>query len=316
MTEKPIIHLGFSFDSGYVDPFFVLLTSVFYHNSHCQIVIHAIASELAVQEKQRLVNYITKKGGEVYFYDFDNNLFEGLNMPLSGHLAIPAYYRLFFAQLLPSSVKRIIYLDIDTLVVGDLLPLFNIANGTYPIAAVSDDWMPARPELGVTKTGDYFNSGVVLIDIVKWKEKKVTERALDAIRAHPAEVFRFADQDALNLVLACDWYKLHLGYNLTSVHCPETRDKRVLEFYLADKIVIHFSGPKPWDFLTKCTHVYKYKWFEYYSLSPVKTMTKYFDVSLSTGFIKKIFHKYLLNAYLNYPLLGKIKRTVLPNTKV
>lgn len=316
MTEKPTIHLGFTFDSSYIHPFFVLLTSIFYHNSHCQIVIHAINSELSAQEKERLADYITKKGGEACFYNFDDNLFQGLNMPLSGYLALPTYYRLFFAQLLPASVERIIYLDIDILVVGDLLPLFNTPNATHPIAAVSDDWMPSRPELGIIKKGEYFNAGVTLIDIVKWKEKKVTERALDAIRAHPPEIFWFADQDALNLVLAGDWYKLYLGYNLTGVHCPDTQDKRVLEQYLADKTIIHFSGPKPWNFLTECTHVYKYKWFEYYDLSPVKTINKYFDVTLSTGFIKKVFRKYLLSAYLNIPLLGKIKRAVLPNKKV
>ena len=313
MIEKAVIHLGFCFDKGYLPPFYVLLASIFHHNGSHTIVIHAIAPEVPEQEKEKLKAYVKEKGGQILFYEIDEKIFQGLDMPVSGYITIAAYYRLFFAKIAPIYLKKLIYLDIDTLIIGDLLPLYNTDIGVHPVAAVSDDWMPVRLDLGIIREGEYFNSGVLLIDIVKWKERKVVESAMEAIRNNTKDFFRCHDQDVLNMVFVNNWYKLNIGYNLTGVHCPKIHERKALDKFLSDKTIIHFSGEKPWNFLTTCTHVYRYKWFEYCEIAPVKSITKYFDVTFSRYFFKRLVRKTLLDFYLNTPLLGKIKRTIMPN---
>ena len=313
MIEKAIIHIGFCFDKGYLPPFYVLLTSIFHHNGSHAIVIHAIAPEVPKHEKDRLTAYVEKKGCQILFYEISEKIFQGLDMPVSGYITIAAYYRLFFDKVVPFYVKKIIYIDIDTLIIGDLLPLYNTDIGVHPVAAVSDDWMPIRPDLGITREGEYFNSGVLLIDTVKWKERKVVESAVEAIRNNTKDFFRCHDQDVLNMIFAGNWYKLNVGCNLTGVHCPNTHERKALDKFLSDKTIIHFSGEKPWNFLTTCTHVYRYKWFEYYEIAPVQSIIKYFDVTFSRCFFKRLVHKILFDFYLNTPMLGKIKRAVMPN---
>jgi lipopolysaccharide biosynthesis glycosyltransferase len=237
-------------------------------------------------------------------------------LPEGTHITIATYFRLFFATLIPKNIDRLIYIDIDTVVVGELFTLSQLDTGAHPIAAVSDDWMSLREELGIYQKGEYFNAGILLINLPRWKEMKLTERTLEAVRTNPKEFFKFADQDALNMVLQGDWYKLPPAYNLTGVHCPNTTDRKILEDFLHDKKIIHFSGTKPWNILTECTHVYRYKWFEYFNISPVKSFIKYFDVSLSRSFLKKYTRGQLLKAYLAMPFLGAIKRVVLPNSVI
>ncbi|MBB4600603.1 lipopolysaccharide biosynthesis glycosyltransferase [Hymenobacter luteus] len=312
MSTPPVIHLGFCFDKGYLPPFYVLLTSIFYHNSAHNIVIHAIATNISETDKSGLVRYAKKHGAEIFFYTVEPHLVQDFVLPdhAGSYFTETIFYRLFFAKLVPPSVESIIYMDIDTIVVGDLSPLSHLDTGEHPLAAVADDWMPIREDLGITQKGQYFNSGVTLINIHKWNEKNVTERVTDVIIKYPERIKQFPDQDALNMVLLNDWYKLSVGYNLTGVHCPSVTDRAILDEYLKDKTIIHFSGPKPWNVLTDCNHVYEYKWFEYYNISPVKSFVKYFDIKLSKSFIKKFTFKHLLKFYLNTPILGKIKRAI------
>jgi lipopolysaccharide biosynthesis glycosyltransferase len=313
-AEKPVINLGFCFDKDYLSPFYVTLTSVFHHNKAYTVVIHAIATGVSPKDKEKLSLFVLANGGQIFFHTVDGESLHGLVLPEGGHLTLATYYRLFFATLVPKDVKSIIYIDIDTVVVGELFTLSQIDTNLHPIAAVPDDWMPIREELGIYQKGEYFNAGITLINISRWKEKKVTERALEAVRTSPKEFFKFADQDALNMVLKDDWHKLPPAYNLTGVHCPTTTNRKILEEFLHDKRIIHYSGPKPWNILTECTHVYRYKWFEYFELSPVKSFIKYFDVSFSQAFLKKYTRGKLLKTYLSIPLLGTIKRMVLPKS--
>ncbi|UOQ76173.1 glycosyltransferase family 8 protein [Hymenobacter sp. 5516J-16] len=314
MSTSSIIHLGFCFDKGYLPPFYVLLASVFHHNRAHSIVIHAIATGITEADKDALVQYVEGNGGRIFFYVVEPSLVQDFVLPdhAGSYFTETIFYRLFFAKLVPASVETIIYMDIDTIVVGDLGSLSSLDIGGHPLAAVADDWMPIRKELGITQEGQYFNSGVTLINIPKWNQKRVTERTTEVIMTYPERIKQFPDQDALNMVLLNDWYKLDVGYNLTGVHCPSTNDKTILEDYLRDKVIIHFSGPKPWNMLTDCNHVYRYKWFEYYEMSPVKSFIKYFDVKFSKSFIKTFIYKHALKAYLNRPYLGKIKRAIVP----
>jgi lipopolysaccharide biosynthesis glycosyltransferase len=316
MSQKPIINLGFCFDRGYLSPFYVTLTSIFQHNKPYTIVIHAIATGVPDEEKAKLFSFVKANGGQINFYSVNVESLRDLAIPEGSHLTLATYYRLFFAALVPEDVKSIIYIDIDTIVVGELYTLAQTDTGLQPIAAVPDDWMPIREDLGIYKEDEYFNAGITLINIARWKEKKVTERALEVVRTHPKEIFRYADQDALNMVLHGDWYRLPPAYNLTGVHCPNTADRKVLEDFLHDKRIIHYSGTKPWNILTECTHVYRYKWFEYFNISPVKSFIKYFDVSFSSDFLKKYTRGRLLKAYLAIPIIGAVKRVVMPNSVI
>ncbi|MBO3273552.1 glycosyltransferase family 8 protein, partial [Hymenobacter defluvii] len=116
-------------------------------------------------------------------------------MPKTSYFTLANYYRLFFADLVPQHLEKLLYLDIDTLVVGNLSTLFQTELGDFAIGAVLDTEMHLRADLGLTTKSDYFNSGVLLINLPQWRQQRVTERACDIALRYPEKVQGWVDQD-------------------------------------------------------------------------------------------------------------------------
>ena len=83
---------------------------------------------------------------------------------------------------------KLLYLDIDIMVGGDLSKLYSIDISEYEYAAVKEKygcWV-IRP--------DYLNAGMLLLNMKKIKETKLLEKARNLIRR---KKLLFADQDAI-----------------------------------------------------------------------------------------------------------------------
>ena len=129
------------------------------------------------------------------------------------------YLRLLIAELLPDC-DRALYLDVDTILVGDVGELFDAELGGHPLGAVRDlgIWLnrdaPARNSLTtgtisdylrVTRPNcqaalvDYFNSGVLLMDLAQWRQRGLSAVLTDAAAGFAGH--KWPDQDLLNAVL-------------------------------------------------------------------------------------------------------------------
>lgn len=179
------------------------------------------------------------------------------------HLTPATYSRLLIPALLPGHIRRAIYLDADVIVRGDISPLFTIDLRGAPTGAVRDSVITStvHEKSGVRERADprpYFNLGVLVIDVARWRVEGVGERALRYAEA--GEPLRWADQDALN-ALSLDWHELDFRWNVAA----SGRDLRVLGKRRAHPQiegrlyrghirlrraarVVHFVGPmKPWE---------------------------------------------------------------------
>ena len=119
-----------------------------------------------------------------------------------GHLNRTMLFRLGLEALAPQDCGRVVYVDADTIVLGDIRELATADLGGYPLGAVTDCYQDADKfaELwSLPKGGRYFNSGVLVIDLQKVREQKLFARAIDFVVAHDKALL-FADQDALNHV--------------------------------------------------------------------------------------------------------------------
>ena len=176
----------------------------------------------------------------------DLDTFAGLR-PAS-YLSAMSYARLLLERFYAEPVQRVLYLDADTLVLGDLAELaWEPLNGSA-IGAVTDDYLdaalagrvPLRHD-AVPRVARYFNSGVHVIDLPAWRSQRIASRALDYLAAHPGAPF--ADQDALNV--ACDgaWHLLDRRWNF-----QDHRTVRVDRMPPAQRpAILHFvSTEKPW----------------------------------------------------------------------
>lgn len=253
------INLALAFDENYLIPFYIVLTSIFANNTGKRFILHLIATGVTDEAKDTIRLYCTQNGSEVSFYNIDIEYVKTFAVSNEPRYTLAIYYRLLIPFLIPNNISKIIYLDTDIVVIGDLSQLLNIQMGEVPAAFGVDPVI--RPDLNINEIGEYFNSGVILINVKHWLKQKVTEKAISFLQANSEKVI-YGDQDALNVTLKGNWLKFSIRFNLTFRHIPRLSNEEYKEF-LVDKIVIHYNNShKPWNFL--CRHPLQVVYFEYF----------------------------------------------------
>ena len=172
------------------------------------------------------------------------------------------YGRWFLPELLPASVDRCVYLDMDTLILGDLRDLLILAPFNTPVAASKDFDIRLPPEttfekffvshlqqLGLSISREkYFNSGVLVLSLRQWREQSITRQLLQTRRKLLEKGCRltYEDQDVMNVLLHKEIFTFPLSWNVLVPptvldHC-ETKAQ-----ILSTAKVLHFVlHPKPW----------------------------------------------------------------------
>lgn len=214
------IDVLYQFNERYAPYAGTSITSLFENNRHFQTIRVFILGEGLSQESIRRLKATGERyDREIRFVDTAELIrkMKSLNMPTyRGSYA--ANIRLFLPELLDGSVERLLYLDSDTVVDGRLDGLTQIPMGEYPAAMVRDSLVRRHKlRLGFTKAEPYFNSGVILFAMDRWREEKCSEKIaahVKNVRAH----YPSPDQDLLNVVCRGKIMILPPRYNFQPIH--------------------------------------------------------------------------------------------------
>lgn len=234
--------LVFSIDDHYVMPFEVLFDSLVRTDSIPDatpiFVLHG--NSLSNISKARILAFTKARRQEVSFVEVNDSLLSSAPVALGDHVSVATYFRLFLADLLPENIEEALYLDADLLVLKSIRSLFNlpIANA---IAAV-DHFSPAMSLLLWGETGgDYFQAGVLLINLRYWREQGLQKRFLEVLETNKHRI-RFWDQCVLNLSIEGKWDRLPIYFNVCHGMLP------LLSKSSYDNIhILHYDGKgKPW----------------------------------------------------------------------
>lgn len=170
------------------------------------------------------------------------------------HMSRATYARLWVPDIL-RQCKRVLYLDCDTLVMGDLRDVFEMPMGSNCLAAVRDPVAARFGKMDVFRSGQkaYFNAGVMLIDTARWLREKISEKvmALANDKSERERISAFADQCLLNHVLQGEFAELGKEYNWLTFE-PRMANAEVhrlapLPTKKENAKVLHFAGQiKPW----------------------------------------------------------------------
>ena len=179
----------------------------------------------------------------------------------TGSFDISTMGRLFVGELLPESAERVLYLDCDTVVLRSLRKLWQMPlDGAVMAAAQEPTIYPqVRDYLGLEADDAYYNAGVLLIDLKRWRAEGIREKVL-AYYESIAEVSLFNDQDALNGLLKGRIRTFSPEYNFFTNYryfryetlCGMQSAYREIpekQFRLAKRhpAVLHFAGDeRPW----------------------------------------------------------------------
>ncbi|WP_045687127.1 glycosyltransferase family 8 protein [Hymenobacter sp. AT01-02] len=298
MSASCAFHLGITFDQNYLDQFYALTTSIFVSNPNKPIAIHAIATGIQPADKAKIEEHVQAHNSTISFYQIDESLIS--QFVLGSKWTVAVYYRLFFAFLVPESVEYLLYIDSDTLVVGDLSLFTQIDLGTCPVAAVYDNWVKTQPLLGITEEGQYFNSGVLYMHMKEWRRQRISEQALQYLQQYPERI-KYVDQCALNAVLRNNWKKIDSRFNTLHSYVPEMLPRQEFETYLADKVILHFTLHRPWAML--CQNRFRYLYHRYLQQSPSNRKELYTDFALNK--VPSLLRIRLRELYIDNPALGR-----------
>jgi lipopolysaccharide biosynthesis glycosyltransferase len=163
--------------------------------------------------------------------------------------------KLSLAEHLAGRYDKILYLDCDLTIHGDISSIFSLDTAPFALAAVPAGRILAGlsekqlketedhfHELGMTKPYRYFNAGVLYLDVKRWNSEELGNRALEFIRQNPDLCF-LPDEDALNAILDGNIAELSPMWNARLQ--PRWHKKGTIG--IASPAIIHHTGnEKPW----------------------------------------------------------------------
>lgn len=234
----------FSVDDNYVIPF-----QVFYHSMESTksvpdgvqiIILHS--QSLGQSSRATLRLFLENYRREALFLDVSFVAPTDLPLQPGVHFSAATYYRLFIDEILPREIDTVVYLDADMIAVGCARGLFEEPDSGSLLAAVDHYSVGESLRLWGPMGGTYFQAGVLVIPVNRWREKRMAEVFRRAIKVE-SHRFVYPDQDLLNIVLEGKISRLPIGFNLET----SLLSRLPSEVIAKHGQIIHFSGPwKPW----------------------------------------------------------------------
>ncbi len=253
-----------------------MFLSLLDNNQGEKICIHLLANGLTDAEQQLVQQCVRKKGAQISLYNISDQLFESFSLGnVEGHISKTTFARLFLPSILPLNIERILYLDCDIIITDNLLSLWQYDLGNNEIGAVEDDASGIATQyerLHLPLSHIYFNAGVLLIDLNRWRARGFQQLAVDYLNQNGRDL-RYADQDVLNVLCCGRCCYLPFRYNvyesLLREEVPRIRKEALKEIpqALESPAIIHFTYIwKPWVYHS----FHPYKKLYYYYLDQTK----------------------------------------------
>lgn len=185
------------------------------------------------------------------------------HLPLKFWFTRATYLRLLIPDLLPQTLNKAIYMDCDVLVLKDIEELWNVELGEHPIGAVQDMKLPNFGKAFLSLDGlppadtPYYHSGMLLMNLQKWRERDLTKKIIQFIEDHSATI-RWIDQDGINAVLAHSCLPLDPRWNVsiesfTDAWEKSPFDRDTFTSLTTNPSIVHFATrSKPWH--AECKH--------------------------------------------------------------
>lgn len=277
-----INYICYIFDENYMRHGAASILSLIDNNKDVELEIFALTIDISENDR-KLVAGIGNEMQKVTVIDISGYKkdFDGIERSWS----LGTYARLIIHKILPKYVNRVLYIDCDTLVLNSLKQLFDTDMRGNTIAAVIDKLLPkgVKASIGIDDSKPYINAGVMLIDLKKWKDKKVGERCIQFLRDN-AKANNIPDQNAINYVLKDDIELISLRYNVDGImpYLPYKNAKKLFtqnveNFYSVEDyeesrinpVIVHFIGfylGKPWRYDN--LHIYAKQYEEYAKQTP------------------------------------------------
>jgi lipopolysaccharide biosynthesis glycosyltransferase len=278
-----MIHIIFSTNDNFCQHTAVAIASLLDNNKGENISLHIFTIDCEQTNIEKIRQTADSFSVPISFYSVSKELFKNFSNP--GTYSWACYLRLLAPSLLPN-LDKVLYLDVDISINGNIRELWEEDIKDYSLAGLNDailSYNIVKDYIGYDyhKEG-YINSGVLLINLNYWRKNNIEQKMLDYLNTHKVKL---PDQDTINAVLHSTIKFLHPKWNTMSTYftlpplvVPEQK-KYIKELWRGAKI-IHFVGPyKQW--YRDCVNPYKYLYKKYLAFTPWKSAKLQYKDSFS-----------------------------------
>lgn len=333
--NKTAAHIVYASDDNFAEIMGVSMVSLFENSRDMlDIVIYILDSGVSEENHRKIEEICDKYDRCRPHWIKAKNISKELNINVDiDRGSLSQYARLFISSTLPADLERVLYLDCDIIINKSISELWQLDMKGRTIAALGDAFSKYyRANIGLAPNDVMFNSGIMLIDLVKWKQQNIEKKLLKFIVDRKGHIQQ-GDQGALNAILSKDTYCFEPRFNSVTIFYDFNYDEMMIyrkppSFYSREEVrkateepvIIHFTtsflSERPW--VKGCRHRYRDRWIYFRKKSPwadcpLREPKKSKGIS---GLYTKIIHKLprriaigisgILQAY-GRPLMNKIK---------
>lgn len=231
---KNSIVLAFTCSENYFGLLYSAISSIVKNRDRKDFFkIYLVVSSLDKEKVKKLYS-LDKEHLELCLIEVKEVHLEAIKtFPLYYHFTVEAYFRLLFSSLLAQE-EKILYLDPDIIVKTSLFPLYQTDISDYAIGAVPevfglDNSLRVHGDPKIT----YFNSGVMLLNLKKWRNNALEEKILKIGHARKNDL-KFVDQDILNIYFKDNYFMLGKEWN--SPAYLDDDNAKIIHFCGTDKM--------------------------------------------------------------------------------
>ncbi|MDR2737352.1 MAG: glycosyltransferase family 8 protein [Puniceicoccales bacterium] len=244
------IKLAFVFDDKFSDLFTVAAYSAS-KNTKSDLAIYIVDCGISEQNREKILK-LQERCGNIKSMKIGTprrvDAIEKLQIP--SHFSSAIFYRLAIPEIFPD-LDRVIYLDCDVVVDGDIANLWNEDLNGKPFGAIEEDGnffksktrRRYKEKLGIPVGNSYYSTGTLLIDCKKFKKSCIFARVIECVKTTKATLL-CPEQDAMNICLKKDE---HVAISPTYGFPPCAPLAKQCLKKIKEPIVLHYSCFKPWD---------------------------------------------------------------------
>lgn len=262
------IPIFFATDDNYMPFLDVSINSIITNASKKYKYIINVLNTGLRKENVDIVKRQENKNFTINFVDISEAV-EGLKDKLKNvyHFGLATYYRLFIQSLFPQ-YSKVLYLDCDLVVLGDISKLYNTNMGDNIIAAIPDQVIAGKEEfrqytsiaLGIQHQ-NYINAGVMLMNLDKFREHNIENKFAYLVEHYNFDTIA-PDQDYINVLCNGKIKYLPNGWNKAALQNKTEGELNLVHYCLYKKpwqVDDVINGSHFWEYAQKSPFASKIK---------------------------------------------------------
>jgi len=232
-------------NNAYVKPLKVMFSSLLTHNKEC-IHVFILQTERLLDSHICEIKSVLGNRGDIHLIDVPT-------IECNTRFSSASLSRIIAPFYLPLEISRVLYLDADILIRKPIKQLYDMDMSQKSICAIPDYACDTEDgyhmqQLELRRPKHYVNSGVLLVDLNRFREKYNLQELLDGLKTHNA-ISSFIDQDFINDYFRDDIQYVDVTYNQPALwSAPKSA------------VIVHYIGEKkPWKTNYDLKFFFEYK---------------------------------------------------------